>query len=559
MNWKHVFDLVRVDRKSGRLIRGQRLIRYRENRTLTYLLYGGAVAIGLIVGIVAGFFYSSMLSSDATLRISYEGVVQAVFIALPTIILVFSFVFTLLMQIQRSGMGLTMQAPYWLPVTWQEHTLASVVASLLGFPLATIAGISVGLLGFGIFAGQALFALGTVVAVWAAAFIASATTEILRVVQVRFIGAVYKSTGRAAVWVRFVGSLVFFIVVYFVYFYLTQGTAVIGFVQTVVSTQSGIWFVPFVWLGITLYYFATGFFLQGFAFLLLSALFVLGLFYLATFLNGRFGLYEPPALTISKGVYTPRAGLLSRLGFSPLEEALIKKDLKAFTRRRELITVFIIPIVILILPITQSLGSSAGSNTTYTGLLLPAEIFLLPASLMSMSLGTFMIGEEGQAMWRIFSSPISPKSLIKSKYSFILFFSLMILAVTGVVGFLIFRPSVDVAIAFLSVGVFLSLALGAVSLSNGIRGADFVDAPRARMIRQEWSLINLVACLFAALAVLGPFFPFFLSSFLNSSAGVFSNIYLGAAVSAGIALVIAVIFLKLSVNNARTLLLKGET
>jgi hypothetical protein len=559
MNWKRVYDLICVDRKSGRLIRGQRLIHYRESRTLTYLLYGGAIVIGLAVGIGVGFLYDSNLLANPSLKSSYEETVQGVFLALPTIILVFSFIFTLLMQIQRSGLGMTTQVPYWLPVTWQEHTLASVVASLLGFPAATIAGLSVGVLLFGGIIDQTPFALGVVVAVWAAAFLASATTEVLRVVQVRFIGAVYKSTGRAAVWVRFAGSLIFFIVVYFVYFYLTQGTAVLGFVKTVASTQSAIWFVPYVWLGITLYCFATGLLLRGLTFLLLSALLVLGLFYLATLLNKRFGLYEPPALTISKGVYAPKAGFLGRLGFSSSEEALIRKDFKAFTRRRELITVFIIPIIILILPITQSLGSTSGSDTITTRLMLPTEIFLLPASLMSMSLGTFIMGEEGQAVWRIFSSPISPRNLVKSKYFFIVIFSLLILIVTSVIGFLVFKPSTSFASALLLIAVFLSLALGAVSLSNGIRGADFVDAPRARMIRQEWSLINSAACLLAALAVLAPFFPFFISSLMRSSAGILSNLYVGVAASAIVSIVVTVIFLKISVKNARTLLSKAET
>lgn len=559
MNWKRVYDLIRVDRKSGRLIRGQRLIHYRESRTLTYLLYGGAIVIGLAVGIGVGFLYDSNLLANPSLKSSYEETVQGVFLALPTIILVFSFIFTLLMQIQRSGLGMTTQVPYWLPVTWQEHTLASVVASLLGFPAATIAGLSVGVLLFGGIIDQTPFALGVVVAVWAAAFLASATTEVLRVVQVRFIGAVYKSTGRAAVWVRFAGSLIFFIVVYFVYFYLTQGTAVLGFVKTVASTQSAIWFVPYVWLGITLYCFATGLLLRGLTFLLLSALLVLGLFYLATLLNKRFGLYEPPALTISKGVYAPKAGFLGRLGFSSSEEALIRKDFKAFTRRRELITVFIIPIIILILPITQSLGSTSGSDTITTRLMLPTEIFLLPASLMSMSLGTFIMGEEGQAVWRIFSSPISPRNLVKSKYFFIVIFSLLILIVTSVIGFLVFKPSTSFASALLLIAVFLSLALGAVSLSNGIRGADFVDAPRARMIRQEWSLINSAACLLAALAVLAPFFPFFISSLMRSSAGIFSNLYVGVAASAIVSIVVTVVFLKISVKNAGNLLSKAET
>ncbi len=273
----------------------------------------------------------------------------------------------MLQQIQRSGIKFSSEVPYWLPITWQEHTLASVLANLLGFPLASIVGISAGILVFSVFIGQFLFGSGVVVAVCAAAVMASATTEILRVLQVRFIGAVYKSTGRAAVWVRFAGSLIFFLVVYFVYFYFTQGSAALIFIQSVAKTQSTVWFVPFVWLGMTLYSFINGLLLQGLAFLAVSILFILGLFILATALNKRFGLYEPPAITISKGIYAPKVGFLGRLGFSTAEAALIRKDLKAFTRRRELISVFILPVVILIIPLTQSVGSSSASMSSLSG------------------------------------------------------------------------------------------------------------------------------------------------------------------------------------------------
>ena len=192
-------------------------------------------------------------------------------------------------------------------------------------------------------------------AVFAAAFMASAITEVLRIMQVRFIGAVYKSSGRAAVWVRFIGSLLFFLVFYIIYFYATSGGAV-TFIQTIASAQTAAWFIPFVWLGMTLYSFTTGLLLQGFIFLALSLLFISGLFFLATSLNRRFGLYEPPAITISRGVYAPRTGFLGKLGFSTAEASLIRKDLRAFTRRRELMTIFIVPIVIILVQVMQTLG-----------------------------------------------------------------------------------------------------------------------------------------------------------------------------------------------------------
>ena len=224
MNWKNVLFLVRVERKSGRLIRGIKATRYRENGFLAYWPYWTAVIIGVLAGLLANYFVSQIYSNGAVPNLpSLRDGTLSVFVILPTIILVFSLVFTLLQQIQLSGVKASTQVMYWLPVTWQEHTVASIFANLLGFPLAVVLGLAAGVVTFSIPNGLILQALLTMLALFAAAFMASATTESLRILQVRFIGAVYKSSGRAAVWVRFIGSILFFIIFYILYFYVTSG------------------------------------------------------------------------------------------------------------------------------------------------------------------------------------------------------------------------------------------------------------------------------------------------------------------------------------------------
>jgi hypothetical protein len=564
MNWKNVLNLMQVERKSSRLIRGKKLTKYRENRFLAYWPYWLALALGIAGGVLVGVIYNFATTADPELLNLFQEGTVSLFFSLPTLVLVYSLVFTMMQQIRLSGVKTSSQVPYWLPVTWQEHTMASILASLMGFPLASVVFITSIITVFSVFIGQIPAAVLTSLAVFAAAFMASATTEILRILQVRFIGAVYKSSGRAAVWVRFAGSLLFFIVFYIGYFYVTSGGAV-TVIQTIASAQTAAWFIPFVWLGISLYYFTyftVANLLLGFAFMGLSILFIAGLFFLATLLNRRFGLYEPPAITVSRGVYAPKTGFLGKLGFSTVEAALIRKDLKAFTRRRELMTIFIIPIVIILVPLMQSLGQSEAMPAQVSTLLL-AVTFLLPASVMAMSLGNFMIGEEGQAVWRIYASPISAKSLVKSKYFFIVFFSLIVLVITGIFGFVIYQPSLRAIIVACFEAAFLVFALGTISLSNGISGADFTETPRPRMIRQSSSLINLIACLLAGIAILAPFFPYVLSSTLSAIFPSLTGIaildpFLALVVSAVIAVVLTVIFYRIALKNARELLTKAE-
>src|SRR5665647_2874389 len=225
MNWKNVLFLLRVERKSGRLVRGIKTTRYIENSFLAYWPYWVALIIGVVGGLIANFIVSGIYSSQGISNLpSLTNGSMSVFVILPTVILIFSFVFTLLQQIQVAGIKATGQVMYWLPITWQEQTLASILSNLLGIPIAIVIGTGAGIIVFAAFNGLILHAILTTLALLAAAFMASATTEILRLVQMRFIGAVYKSSGRAAIYVRLIGTLVFFLVFYILYFYVIYGS-----------------------------------------------------------------------------------------------------------------------------------------------------------------------------------------------------------------------------------------------------------------------------------------------------------------------------------------------
>jgi hypothetical protein len=561
MNWKNVYYLMRVERKSGRLLRGVKSTKYKENSFLANWSYWFAIGVGLAIGILLGVIVNMFSSEIGGASIVQTGAI-GLFVSLPTLVLVYNLVLTLLQQIQRSGVKVQSETPYWLPVTWQEHTLASVLAGLLGIPIGSVLLIVSAILAFSVFNGLIVAALATSVAVFAAAFMASVITEILRIIQVRFTGAVYKSSGRAAIWVRFIGSLGFFIVFYAVYFYVVSGGY--QFISTLTEVQSSLFYVPFVWLGMTLSYLlgTSANLLYGAVFLGLSAAFIAALYIIAVSLNKRFGLYEPPAIKVQKsGIYGPKTGFLGKLGFSNAESALISKDLKAFTRRRELMTVFIAPIVIILLPLMQSIGMGSDMPSEAT-LIYLGMIYLFPASLMVMTLGNLIIGEEGQAIWRIYASPISAKNLVKSKYFFTVCFGLIILIVTGILGTVIYQPSTTkIIVAFLE-AVFLILALGAISVNIGFRGADFTEVPRPRMVRQYWALINMAVCAIVGFVILVPLVPTVLSSMVGDILPGFAfpslNPFVATAISGVIAIVIAAVFYKITLGSAKDFLRKAE-
>lgn len=90
MNWKNVLYLLRVERKSDRLIRGVKTTRYRERGILAYWPYWVAAIIGVFGGLLANLVVSRIYSSDeAILGLpSLSEACLGFFISLPTLILI---------------------------------------------------------------------------------------------------------------------------------------------------------------------------------------------------------------------------------------------------------------------------------------------------------------------------------------------------------------------------------------------------------------------------------------------------------------------------------------
>lgn len=565
MNWKKVLYLLRVERKSGRLLRGIKATHYRERGIMAYWPYWLAAIIGIAVGLLANSIAEGVYSNPTSIPglPTLNDAALGFFVSMPTFTLILSLVFTMFQQIQLSGIKKTSSVMYWLPVTWQEHTLASILSNLFGLPLALVAGFSAGLIVFGAFNGLVVAALLSTIGMFATAFMGSALTEIVRVLQVRFTGAVYKSSGRAAIYIRLIGSLLFFIVLYIVYFAIFTGNGFVTFISTLSSFQTSIWYIPFVWVGIALYYLFSSELLLGTVFVAVSALLIVGLYYLAIHLNQRFGLYEPPAIRVqTSGVYTPKTGLLGSLGFSSVEAAIIRKDVRSFTRRRELMGIFIVPIVFVIVSIFNSINTS-NSGAGELAIFFQAMIFLFPAGILAMTLGNMLIGEEGQAVWRIYASPVSAKSLVKSKYAFLVLLSVIVLIITGAVGVVFFKPTLNFTIAAFAEGLFLIFALGAIGLLFGFKGADFTVSRRQRMIRQEWSLFSLIACTLAGLAIIAPLVPYVLTAlplpFLTLPVMGQVELAISLTISGIIAAVFTAVFYKLNIGSSKELLRKAET
>src|SRR5665648_1129139 len=110
MNWKNVMFLLRVERKSGRLIRGIKATRYRENGILAYWPYWLAAVIGVLGGLLANFIATLVYSDPTAIPGGLPPLSDSAvgfFVSMPTLILILSLVFTMFQQIQLSGIKKT--------------------------------------------------------------------------------------------------------------------------------------------------------------------------------------------------------------------------------------------------------------------------------------------------------------------------------------------------------------------------------------------------------------------------------------------------------------------
>ncbi len=552
MKWRNVLRLIRVDIKSSRVIRGRQLRKYRESKVIPYIMYGGSCLLGIVVGLVVGTVYRGV--PDLEEKIALLMGIKSIFIAAPALVLTYSLIFTMMGQIQRAGIKASIQPPYWLPFTWGEHTLAAILANLIGIQLAalifTISAISM----VSVFLGEGLLAILTILTLLATAFLANTTTEIFRIVQVRLTGALYRSSGTKAIWLRFVGSIFLIVGFYAVYLFFTSGANFPAIIETLAKGQNTAWFIPYLWFGMILFSFLNNQILEVVAFSLGAIAFLIALFSVAVKLNSRFGLYEPSTIRVSTGRYTPNSSMWRRLGFSLTETAIMRKDFKAFTRRRELMYFFALPIIITMvyLSITTSTPYFQGSSP------ISALILLVPGALMATTMGSMMVGQEGASVWHLYSSPITAGSLVKCKYAFVVIVSSVVTLTCSTVGILIIQPSLRTIFAALTESVFLIISLSAASLIAGIKGASFVEIPRPRMIRPAESLKNFIICLALTSVILLPLMPYFGTILGSFSPLPWFYLYLAVVTSGAITAIVSSVSLKIAVKTAKDFLTDAE-
>ncbi|MCP8304964.1 MAG: hypothetical protein H3Z50_05815 [archaeon] len=409
-------------------------------------------------------------------------VTTQILIGLPSIILLMIILYGMMWELgQASGLS-SSDVVNWLPIKPSEFVLGSAISTIyyLSWLLAGVFGLTFALsLWAGLIWTWTLFVMLSLVT----AFIGAFVVEVLRAVMNRVSSTFYKRGGRSAIFGRLVITVLFLVLFMMIF----QVNYIYAILEAIASGVTFLWFFPPVWPSLAMINALVANILGSpyngalsLGYGALSLGFGLTLFWASQRLRAKYWVPAEVSIRVTTSKYAPTTkGFLGRLGFTSIEAALIRKDFKSLTRRREMTMFIALPIFLTIIyaaiPIEE--------------IEILSLMLLLGPIVFAGSLSLASIGAEGDALWNISSKPIQEREITKAKFTFVLLPSLIVLF--AVIGLLVVltQPSISFLISFTIVALCLLVESALVGLAVGSRYPDFRVIPRSRFFRPMGLLI----------------------------------------------------------------------
>ncbi len=374
----------------------------------------------------------------------------------------------------------------WLPVTQSEYATASSlsVAYIYSVAPSIVLGFTLPIsIGRGLAPVWAdMFVVGIV-----SLFLGSVLVEILRAAINRVSSVVMKRARKGALLLRLVVTVLVIVVFQFVFNFIFLLQIISGFSSIVGSVQV----IPIFWASLSVKYLITGDASLSLLFLVGTLGFTLAMLSTAAKVRARYWVPVPITVAVTNAEYKPvETDLYSRLGFSAMERAIIRKDLKGLVRRRELIQFFAIPVVFTVVILFQN-SVVPQEGQTAPGFALTFPIFFV-SSIFSLMISSISFGQEGKSVINIYSLPISPDGLLRAKAFVSLSLSLSTTIILFVAILLLKGVGGTDALVILVTGVVLTTQGNFIGLGFGTRYPDFQERPRPRFVEPIAIILAIV-------------------------------------------------------------------
>ena len=381
----------------------------------------------------------------------------------------------------------------WMPLTPGEYVASSAGAISYTYSPA-VALILGGLLAFSLATG----AVGTFVLTLAmtvvALFEGAVLVEMVRSVSTR-AGSVGSGRRGPAIFLMRAALLIAVILLFDL---ALNPVFLLGAVQQLSGFPALSAAIPFFWSSRALSEWISGQYLVASAFALGQVAFVGLLVLVAAQLRVRYWLPTPAEIRLDEHRYATNHALLSRVGLSRPETALVSKDLRGFVRRREMMPQLVVPIVLVLLLLIE--GSGFGPLGTILWVVWVGGFFGLLVSVTS-------IGQERRSLQQLYAFPISGREVFHAKAT-----AVLLPVTTGAVAMSVgiglyarFAPASILGLIALTTGTAVILTFWGLVFAG--RYSDFQDRPRPQFLRPSAMIGATLSgiALLAAIAVPGAF------------------------------------------------------
>jgi hypothetical protein len=457
-----------------------------------------AVDLALLIGL--GFSGYLLLSKGPPfLREAIVGMEASALAGVPVAIASAVILFGVLYEISQPIQSLSTDIVNWLPISPTEYVAGSTLSEsyIYSFMLSLLLGV---LLGPALIFGMGQVWLAAALMATIALAIGSCVVEVLDAITNRISSSFYKKSGRSGMFFRLALTIVMLVFVQLLF----SGQIIGYLLQSVIQTVEIAWFVPVVWPSVAVLGVSHGNILTFLEFALLSALFTLVLFEVAANFRARFWVPVPVAIRLSTQTYhAPRLRLhVPWIGIG--ESAILRKDLRSLTRRREMARFLAIPFVLAV-----SLGLSffplgGESMSDAPGLLAIIPLYLLPIAIFVGLLSMTSIGQEGYAVWNLYAAPINPSKLLRAKMLFAIILGLLFgVGMLAVFSFLL-RPLAAYFWVILALGLAVVFEESAIGICFGARFPDFREIVRSRYVGVWGSLLGMSVGIISAMLTAFP-------------------------------------------------------
>jgi hypothetical protein len=444
-----------------------------------------------VIGLVFGLETVSVLGSSGTGAASIGQIVFTIYGGIPIFLVGFFFSMGLLWELNASTEAETTDAVNWLPITPSEYVLASTLSTSYTYsPLVAVA-IGYALpLGFLTGNGTAFMLLLGVSLI--ATFMGSTAVEILRSVLARASSAFTKVGGKTMVVARIIGVVVILVFTQALF----SGFLIVRLISTLVGDIAATTAVPVFWPTLSVTSFLDRNLVASATYAMSSFGFFLVLAYVALFLRARFWIAAPSYLRFSPAASFSKTSWLRWLGLSNLSVAMMRREIRSATRRKEVVRLMAIPLILPVMVLFPVVFSPAPSSATTPALdanpLILAAPLLFGVGLGALFLGLTSIGQEGGRLWNMGSLPLGEVVVVKVKLLFSSLIAMIGLILGLAVAVVIFQLSVLDALIFSAVGLTVVMAESSLGMAVGSRYADFAEGPRPRFVSMKGSIIGSI-------------------------------------------------------------------